>query len=116
MISSRDLLAFNRYLLDLYAPGLDLEIVNFAVHHGTVVFPGAMTPGEVTAASKAGADFVKIFPCAQLGGPNYIKALKAPFPNVAVIGLNCLDLASRGGALNCISFSASARQRQKKGG
>jgi 2-dehydro-3-deoxyphosphogluconate aldolase/(4S)-4-hydroxy-2-oxoglutarate aldolase len=69
----------------LTTPGLDLEIVNFAVKRGTVVFPGAMTPGEVMAASKAGADFVKIFPCAQLGGPGYIKALKAPFQKVALI-------------------------------
>jgi 2-dehydro-3-deoxyphosphogluconate aldolase/(4S)-4-hydroxy-2-oxoglutarate aldolase len=66
-------------------PGFDLEIVNFAVKHRTVVFPGAMTPGEVMAASKAGADFVKIFPCAQLGGPSYIRALKAPFPKVQLI-------------------------------
>jgi len=69
----------------LTTPGLDLEIVNFAVKHGTVVFPGALTPGEVMAASKAGADFVKIFPCAQVGGPSYIRALKAPFPKVALI-------------------------------
>jgi 2-dehydro-3-deoxyphosphogluconate aldolase/(4S)-4-hydroxy-2-oxoglutarate aldolase len=69
----------------LTTPGLDLDIVNFAVKRGTVVFPGAMTPGEVMAASKAGADFVKIFPCAQLGGPSYIRALKAPFPKVALI-------------------------------
>jgi 2-dehydro-3-deoxyphosphogluconate aldolase / (4S)-4-hydroxy-2-oxoglutarate aldolase len=69
----------------LTTPGLDLEIVNFAVKHGTVVFPGAMTPGEVMAAARAGSDFVKIFPCAQLGGPSYIRALKAPFPKVALI-------------------------------
>jgi 2-dehydro-3-deoxyphosphogluconate aldolase / (4S)-4-hydroxy-2-oxoglutarate aldolase len=69
----------------LTTPGLDLEVVSFAVKHGTVVFPGAMTPGEVMAAAKAGADFVKIFPCAQLGGPSYISALKAPFPKVALI-------------------------------
>ena len=66
-------------------PGFDLEIVNFAVKHRTVVFPGAMTPGEIMAASKAGSDLVKIFPCAQLGGPGYIRALKAPFPKVALI-------------------------------
>jgi 2-dehydro-3-deoxyphosphogluconate aldolase/(4S)-4-hydroxy-2-oxoglutarate aldolase len=30
-------------------------------------------------------DFVKIFPCAPLGGPAYIKTLHAPFPNVALI-------------------------------
>ena len=69
----------------LTTTGLDLEIVNFAIKHGAVVFPGAMTPGEVMAAWKAGADFVKIFPCAQLGGPAYITALKAPFPKIPLI-------------------------------
>lgn len=69
----------------LTTTGLDLEIVNFAVKRGIVVFPGALTPGEVMAAWKAGADFVKIFPCAQVGGPSYITALKAPFPKIPLI-------------------------------
>jgi 2-dehydro-3-deoxyphosphogluconate aldolase/(4S)-4-hydroxy-2-oxoglutarate aldolase len=69
----------------LTTPVPDLEIVKFAVKHGTVVFPGAMTPGEVNAVWRAGADFVKIFPCAQLGGPGYIRALKAPFPKIPLI-------------------------------
>jgi 2-dehydro-3-deoxyphosphogluconate aldolase/(4S)-4-hydroxy-2-oxoglutarate aldolase len=65
--------------------GLDLEIVNFTAKRGTVLFPGALTPGEVMAAWKAGVDFVKIFPCAQVGGPSYIRALKAPFPQIPLI-------------------------------
>jgi 2-dehydro-3-deoxyphosphogluconate aldolase/(4S)-4-hydroxy-2-oxoglutarate aldolase len=69
----------------LTTTGIDLEIVNFAVKHGTVIFPGALTPGEVMAAWKAGADFVKIFPCAQVGGPGYIRALKAPFQKIPLI-------------------------------
>jgi 2-dehydro-3-deoxyphosphogluconate aldolase/(4S)-4-hydroxy-2-oxoglutarate aldolase len=69
----------------LTTPGPDLEIVNFAVKHETVVFPGALTPGEITAMWKAGADFVKIFPCAAVGGPSYIQALKAPFRQVPLI-------------------------------
>jgi len=69
----------------LTSPGLDLEIVDFAVKRNTVVFPGALTPTDVIAAWKAGSDFVKIFPCAPLGGPNYIKALKSPFPDVPLI-------------------------------
>lgn len=70
----------------LTTPGPDLEIVDFAVKRETVVFPGALTPGEVTAMWKAGADFVKIFPCAQVGGPSYIETLKAPFRQVPLIG------------------------------
>jgi 2-dehydro-3-deoxyphosphogluconate aldolase/(4S)-4-hydroxy-2-oxoglutarate aldolase len=69
----------------LTTTGLDLEIVNFAAKRGIVVFPGALTPGEVMAAWKAGADFVKIYPCAQVGGPSYIRALKAPFPKIPLI-------------------------------
>ena len=65
--------------------GLDLEIVNFVHKRETVLFPGALTPGEVMAAWKAGVDFVKIFPCMQVGGPSYIRALKAPFPKIPLI-------------------------------
>ena len=64
----------------LTSPGLDLEIVEFALKHDVMVIPGALTPSEVVAAWKAGCDFVKIFPCSQVGGPDYIRALKAPFP------------------------------------
>jgi 2-dehydro-3-deoxyphosphogluconate aldolase/(4S)-4-hydroxy-2-oxoglutarate aldolase len=67
------------------SPGLDLATVEFAVTHGVTVLPGVLTPSEVMAAVKAGADFVKIFPCGQVGGPAYIRALKAPFPNVSFI-------------------------------
>jgi 2-dehydro-3-deoxyphosphogluconate aldolase/(4S)-4-hydroxy-2-oxoglutarate aldolase len=69
----------------LTTPGLDLEIVNFALGRGVVVFPGALTPTEVMAAWKAGADFVKVFPCSANGGPNYIRSLKAPFSEVPLI-------------------------------
>jgi 2-dehydro-3-deoxyphosphogluconate aldolase/(4S)-4-hydroxy-2-oxoglutarate aldolase len=69
----------------LTTPGPEVDIVDFAVKHGTVVFPGAMTPGEVMTMWKAGADFVKIFPSAQVGGPSYITALKAPFRHIPLI-------------------------------
>jgi 2-dehydro-3-deoxyphosphogluconate aldolase/(4S)-4-hydroxy-2-oxoglutarate aldolase len=69
----------------LTSPGLDLEVVNVAHENDIVVFPGVMTPTEITAACKAGVDFVKVFPCSQLGGSSYIKALKSPFPHVPLI-------------------------------
>jgi len=69
----------------LTSPGLDLEIVEFAVKRGVVILPGALTPSEVMAAWKAGADFVKVFPCSQVGGPDYIRALKKPFPQIPLI-------------------------------
>jgi 2-dehydro-3-deoxyphosphogluconate aldolase / (4S)-4-hydroxy-2-oxoglutarate aldolase len=69
----------------LTSPGLDLEVVEFAQKQRVTVFPGALTPTEIMAAWKAGADFVKVFPCAPMGGVNYIRTLKAPFPDVPLI-------------------------------
>jgi len=67
------------------SPGLVPEVVKLTVEAGVISMPGALTPTEIIAAVKAGADFVKIFPCAQVGGVDYIHALKRPFPNVAFI-------------------------------
>jgi 2-dehydro-3-deoxyphosphogluconate aldolase / (4S)-4-hydroxy-2-oxoglutarate aldolase len=69
----------------LTSTGLDMKVVEFAVERGVVVFPGALTPTEVIAAWKAGADFVKVFPCSQMGGDAYIRILKAPLPHVPLI-------------------------------
>jgi len=78
------------------SPGLDLEIVEFAVKAGVVVMPGVLTPTEIIAAVKAGADFVKIFPCAQVGGVDYLHALKAPFPHVSFIAAGGVNQQTAG--------------------
>jgi len=69
----------------LTSTGLDLEIVELANKKEVLIFPGVLTPTEVHAAQKAGCDLVKIFPCSQVGGPSYIRALKGPFPKVQMI-------------------------------
>jgi 2-dehydro-3-deoxyphosphogluconate aldolase / (4S)-4-hydroxy-2-oxoglutarate aldolase len=69
----------------LTSPGLVPGLVEYAVARDVVVFPGCLTPSEVITAWKAGADFVKIFPCSQLGGAPYIKALHTPLPDVGLI-------------------------------
>jgi 2-dehydro-3-deoxyphosphogluconate aldolase/(4S)-4-hydroxy-2-oxoglutarate aldolase len=69
----------------LTSTGLVMDVVEFAVKKGVAVLPGALTPTEVIAAWKAGGDFVKIFPCAPVGGPSYIRALKVPLPQVKLI-------------------------------
>jgi 2-dehydro-3-deoxyphosphogluconate aldolase/(4S)-4-hydroxy-2-oxoglutarate aldolase len=78
------------------SPGLDLEIVQFAAGAGVTVMPGALTPSEIIAAVKAGADFVKIFPCSQVGGVDYLHALKGPFPNVAFIAAGGVNQQTAG--------------------
>jgi 2-dehydro-3-deoxyphosphogluconate aldolase/(4S)-4-hydroxy-2-oxoglutarate aldolase len=69
----------------LTSTGLDLGVVDFASKENIVVFPGALTPTEVMMAWKAGADFVKVFPCSQVGGVSYIRTLKRPFPQIPLI-------------------------------
>ncbi len=69
----------------LTSDGLDPETVNFAVKEGVVVIPGALTPTDVIAAWKLAPDFVKIVPCAHVGGDSYIRSLKAMFPKVPLI-------------------------------
>jgi 2-dehydro-3-deoxyphosphogluconate aldolase/(4S)-4-hydroxy-2-oxoglutarate aldolase len=88
----------------LTTPGLDMEIVNFALERDVVVFPGALTPTEVSMAWKAGVDFVKVFPCFANGGPTYIQALKGPFAAVPLIAsggvnqMNAMDFIRAGAA------------------
>lgn len=67
------------------SPALDLETIATCRRYGVPVFPGALTPTEVVAAWQAGADMVKVFPAGAVGGASYIKALKAPLPQVDLI-------------------------------
>ena len=76
---------YNAGAMFITAPGFDKDVADFAHFKDCPVFPGALTPTEVMAAWRAGSDFVKIFPCENVGGPRYIRALKAPFPDIPMI-------------------------------
>jgi 2-dehydro-3-deoxyphosphogluconate aldolase / (4S)-4-hydroxy-2-oxoglutarate aldolase len=67
-------------------PALDVPTVQLVAENPDVVMmSGALTPTEILAAWKAGADFVKIFPCSLIGGDNYIRVLRRPFPDIPLI-------------------------------
>jgi 2-dehydro-3-deoxyphosphogluconate aldolase/(4S)-4-hydroxy-2-oxoglutarate aldolase len=66
-------------------PALNLKTVEICKRYSKAVLPGVLTPTEVMTAWDAGADMVKIFPCGNMGGPSYIKALKAPLPQVLMV-------------------------------
>lgn len=65
--------------------GLVPGLVEFAREQNAAVFPGVLTPTEVMGALRAGATFVKVYPCGALGGPHYIRSLRGPFPQVRFI-------------------------------
>lgn len=73
-------------------PALKLSTIEICHRYSKVIMPGALTPTEVQTAWEAGADFVKIFPCGNLGGPRYIKALKAPFPHIEMVPTGGVNL------------------------
>jgi 2-dehydro-3-deoxyphosphogluconate aldolase/(4S)-4-hydroxy-2-oxoglutarate aldolase len=69
----------------LTSPGLNRKIIEFAAKNGIAVLPGALTPTEVMEAWDEGSDLIKVFPCAQVGGDKYIKALKASLPQIPLV-------------------------------
>lgn len=69
----------------LTSTGLIVEVVECARKRDVAAIPGALTPTEVIAAWKAGADFVKIFPTAPVGGEYYLRSLKLPLPQIKLI-------------------------------
>ena len=67
------------------SPSLHMDVIKATKARGKVSLPGALTPTEVITAWRAGADFVKVFPCSAMGGASYLKSLKAPFPYLRLV-------------------------------
>ena len=81
----------------LVTPGFNKQTVAAAQKLDLLIMAGALTPTEVMEAWEEGADFVKIFPCGNVGGASYIKALKGPLPQVPLVptgGVNLETAAS----------------------
>lgn len=76
----------------LVSPGLNLQVVQLARSEAKLMMAGALTPTEVITAWEAGSDFVKVFPCGQVGGAKYIKALKGPFPQIPLVPTGGVNL------------------------
>ena len=80
----------------IVSPTLNLDLIQLAHRYSAVVIPGAMTPTEILTAWNAGADMVKVFPSAQLGGPEYIKALRGPLPQILLVPTGGVNLQNAG--------------------
>jgi 2-dehydro-3-deoxyphosphogluconate aldolase/(4S)-4-hydroxy-2-oxoglutarate aldolase len=73
------------------APTFNLDVIRLCRRYDKPVMPGAFTPTEILTAWEAGADVVKVFP-ADVGGPAYLKAIKAPLPQVRLMPTGGVDL------------------------
>jgi 2-dehydro-3-deoxyphosphogluconate aldolase / (4S)-4-hydroxy-2-oxoglutarate aldolase len=78
----------------LVSPGLSVAVLQTAAVAGKLAIPGALTPTDVMQAIEAGATLIKIFPCGSVGGPKYIKALRAPFPGLRFIPTGGVNLSN----------------------
>jgi 2-dehydro-3-deoxyphosphogluconate aldolase/(4S)-4-hydroxy-2-oxoglutarate aldolase len=76
------------------SPSFHPEVVAKTHELGKLSIPGALTPTEVITAWRAGADYVKIFPCSAVGGASYLKSLLAPFPHLKLIPTGGVTLES----------------------
>jgi 2-dehydro-3-deoxyphosphogluconate aldolase/(4S)-4-hydroxy-2-oxoglutarate aldolase len=74
--------------------GFHPAVNQFSEKHNVVMIPGALTPTEVISAWETCSDFVKVVPCAQLGGPPYIASLHAMFPDIPLIASGGVDQQS----------------------
>src|SRR5947208_17050933 len=77
-------------------PSLKVSTIEMVKRYSKVICPGVLTPTEVLTAWEAGADVVKIFPCGNVGGAKYIKALKGPFPQIEMVPTGGVNLETIG--------------------
>ncbi len=100
----------------IVSPTLNLDLIHLARRYSAVVIPGAMTPTEILTAWNAGADMVKVFPAAQLGGPEYIKALRGPLPQILLVPTGGVNLQNAGAFIKagCAALGAGGELVDKK--
>jgi 2-dehydro-3-deoxyphosphogluconate aldolase/(4S)-4-hydroxy-2-oxoglutarate aldolase len=77
----------------IVAPTLNLEVIRLCRRYDKLVMPGAFTPTEILTAWEAGGDIVKVFP-ADVGGPEYLKALRGPLPQIRLMPTGGVDLST----------------------
>ena len=84
----------------IVSPAVNVEVIEMCRRYNKLVMPGALTPTEVVTAWQAGADIVKIFP-SELTGPKYIKAVRAPLPQVRMMPTGGVNLDTAEEFLKC---------------
>ncbi|HWB32501.1 MAG TPA: bifunctional 4-hydroxy-2-oxoglutarate aldolase/2-dehydro-3-deoxy-phosphogluconate aldolase [Acidobacteriaceae bacterium] len=87
------------------SPALNLKTIEMCHRYGVAVLPGALTPTEILTAWEAGADVVKVFPASALGGAKYLKAVKAPLPQVELIPTGGVSQATAAEFLEAGAFA-----------
>jgi 2-dehydro-3-deoxyphosphogluconate aldolase/(4S)-4-hydroxy-2-oxoglutarate aldolase len=78
----------------LVSPGLSFPVLAVAQACAQLAIPGALTPTKLMHAHDNGAKLIKIFPCGNVGGPKYLRSLRAPFPHAALIPTGGVNISN----------------------
>ena len=89
----------------IVSPGYSKELIDAAKSHSKICIPGALTPTEILDAYNLGSDAVKVFPCGNVGGAEYIKAVRAPLPKIPLVPTGGVNLETAGPLLEAGSFA-----------
>lgn len=89
----------------IVSPSLDVPTIEHCRRAGIAVFAGALTPTEIVTAWKAGADAVKVFPANSVGGPAYLKSVKAPLPQIELLPTGGVSLTNAADFIRAGAFA-----------
>ncbi len=87
-------------------PALNVKTIEIARRYSKPIMPGGLTPTEILTAWEAGGDAIKVFPCSAVGGAKYIKAVKAPLPQVEMVPTGGVNLETIGDFLKAGACAA----------
>ena len=89
----------------IVSPNYSRELIETAIKHNKPIIPGALTPTEIFDAYTLGADAVKVFPCGNVGGADYLKAIRGPLPQIPLVPTGGVDLETAGPLLEAGAFA-----------
>ena len=89
----------------IVTPSLNVTTIEWCRQQDVAIFAGALSPTEIETAWNAGADCVKIFPISAVGGVQYLKAIRAPFPQIETLPMGGVSLEQVGEYLRAGCFA-----------
>lgn len=89
----------------IVSPNYSRDLIETAIKHKKPIIPGALTPTEIFDAFTLGADAVKVFPCGNVGGAAYLRAIKGPLPQIPLVPTGGVDLETAGPLLEAGAFA-----------
>jgi len=89
----------------IVSPNYSKDLIDTAIKFSKPIIPGALTPTEIYDAYTLGADAVKVFPCGNVGGASYLKAIRGPLPHIPLVPTGGVELDTAGPMLEAGAFA-----------